>query len=379
MLSTSTIQIVQSTVPVLASHGAAITKVFYQRLFQAHPELKHVFNQSNQRSDRQSQALATAVYAAAAHIDRLETLKPVLLPVLHKHRSLQIKPEMYPIVGHELLGAMQDVLGEAATPEILHAWGEAYGEIANLFITLEAELYAQDEQAKDFSGYQTVEISNVEEQADRIRALTFRTDGPLPAYRAGQYITVRIQDKDGLWHNRQYSLTTASNTETYTIGVKREGIVSDYLHAAQVGDTVLISAPAGAFTLDASGEPVVLIAGGIGITPMLAMADEALAAGRQVTLHHAVQDERNRPFNEQLALLEQRGARVVRYAEHLATDQVGRLPKDVIASITDLTYVCGPEAMIQYVIEHFTASPDKLHYEIFGPALAFAAETPVTQ
>lgn len=379
MLSTSTIQIVQSTVPVLASHGASITKVFYQRLFQAHPELKHVFNQSNQRSDRQSQALATAVYAAAAHIDQLETLKPVLLPVLHKHRSLQIKPEMYPIVGHELLGAMQDVLEEAATPDILRAWREAYGEIANLFITLEAELYAQDEQANDFSGYQTVEISDVEEQADGIRALTFSTDGPLPAYRAGQYITVRIQDKDGLWHNRQYSLTTASNMETYTIGVKREGIVSDYLHAAQVGDTVFISAPAGAFTLDASDEPVVLIAGGIGITPMLAMADEALAAGRQVTLHHAVQDERNRPFNEQLALLEQRGARVIRYAEHQAMDQAGRLPKDVIASITDSTYVCGPEAMIQYVIEHFTASPDKLHYEIFGPTLAFAAETPVTQ
>ncbi|MCY1691245.1 hypothetical protein OVA29_11590 [Exiguobacterium sp. SL14] len=87
---------------------------------------------------------------AAAHIDRLETLKPVLLPVLHKHRSLQIKPEMYPLVGQELLGAMQDVLGEAATPEILQAWGEAYGEIADLFIALEAELYAQDEQAKGF-------------------------------------------------------------------------------------------------------------------------------------------------------------------------------------------------------------------------------------
>ncbi|MCY1691247.1 hypothetical protein OVA29_11600 [Exiguobacterium sp. SL14] len=94
-----------------------------------------------------------------------------------------------------------------------------------------------------------------------------------------------------------------------------------------------------------------------------------------MTLHHAVQDEHNRPFNEQLVSLEQRGARVIRYAEHQATDQAGRLPKDVIASITDQTYVCGPEAMIQYVIEHFTASPDKLHYEIFGPALAFATET----
>ncbi|MCY1691246.1 FAD-binding oxidoreductase [Exiguobacterium sp. SL14] len=128
-------------------------------------------------------------------------------------------------------------------------------------------------------------ISDIQEQADGIRSLTFKTDGPLPVYRAGQYITLRIQDQDGLWHNRQYSLTTASNTTTYTIGVKREGIVSDYLHSARIGDSVLISAPAGAFTLDASGEPVVLIAGGIGITPMLAMAEEALAmrATRDVT------------------------------------------------------------------------------------------------
>lgn len=384
MLTSSTITIIKSTVPVLAEHGQTITRVFYQRLFENHPEMKQIFNQSNQKNDRQSQALATAVYAAAAHIDRLDELKPVLLPVLHKHRSLQIKPFMYDIVGTELIGAIQDVLGDAATPDIIEAWTIGYGEIANLFISLEAELYAQDEQAIAFEGYQPFVLETVTTESSDIKSFTLRpADGrTLPPYRAGQYVTLRLQAPDGLWQNRQYSLTKRADGKSYAIAVKQDGSVSKQLHELSVGDRVLLSAPAGSFTLPDDTTPFVGLAGGIGVTPLLAMAEAALVTGRQTTLYVAVQDDRDRPFAERLARLEEQGATIVRYAEHnaLPGTRTGRLTRDDLTAIdhTAETFVCGPEAMIQFVRQHFSGHPDNLHFEVFGPSLSLEAPTVVS-
>src|SRR5690554_1065295 len=130
MLDKKTIETVKSTVPVLEEHGTAITSQFYQLLFRNHPELKNIFNQSNQRQGRQPQALANAVYAAALHIENLEAILPVVKQIGHKHRSLNIRPEHYPIVGENLLKAMKLVLGDAATDDIIDAWAKAYGVIA---------------------------------------------------------------------------------------------------------------------------------------------------------------------------------------------------------------------------------------------------------
>lgn len=381
MLNATTIQLIKSTVPVLAEHGPAITRVFYQRLFERHPEMTHIFNQTNQKTNRQSQALAHAVYAAAANIDQLDVLKPTLLPVLHKHRSLQIKPEMYPIVGTELLRAIEEVLGDAATPAIIDAWGLAYQEIADLFMTLEAELYAQDEQAKGFTGYQTFTLTAITQEASDIKSFTLQPTHALtlPAFTPGQYVTLRIKTPAGLWQNRQYSLISRPGDAFYMIAVKRDGSVSKQLHdATHVGDTVLLSAPAGNFALPAGQAPVVLFAGGIGLTPLLAIADAALAASRSVTLHVAIQDDRDRAFSTHLASLETAGATVIRYAErHPQTGTTsGRLTEEVIQNVdkSAIAFVCGPEAMIRFVASNWQGATEQLHYEVFGPVLAFEAE-----
>ena len=60
-------------------------------------------------------------------------LLPAVVQIAHKHQSLNITPEHYPIVGYHLLGAIKEVFGDAATPEIIGAWGEAYGVIAGVF------------------------------------------------------------------------------------------------------------------------------------------------------------------------------------------------------------------------------------------------------
>src|SRR5690625_5528012 len=107
-LDARTIEIVKSTVPVLEEHGEKITTRFYELMFNNHPELLNIFNHANQKQGRQQQALANAVYAAAANIDNLEAILPVVKQVGEKHRSLGVKKEHYPIVGKHLLLAIKD-------------------------------------------------------------------------------------------------------------------------------------------------------------------------------------------------------------------------------------------------------------------------------
>src|SRR5690625_3310454 len=122
-LDQKTIDLVKATVPILQERGDEITKCFYKRMFENHPELKNIFNQTNQRKGDQSKALANTVYAAAAHIDQLESILPAVTPIAEKHRSLNIKPEHYPIVGKHLLLAIKDVLGkDVATDDVIDEW-----------------------------------------------------------------------------------------------------------------------------------------------------------------------------------------------------------------------------------------------------------------
>jgi len=74
MASKKTIEIVKSTAPVLEVHGEAITKVFYELLFDKHPELKDIFNMVNQKKGTQQKALANAVFQYAVHQKKLTQL-----------------------------------------------------------------------------------------------------------------------------------------------------------------------------------------------------------------------------------------------------------------------------------------------------------------
>src|SRR6185369_12033549 len=91
---------------------------------------------------------------------------------------------------------------------------------------------------------------------------------------AGQHLPIRVRpegsDKPVM---RTYTLSTAPSDRIYRISVKREGVVSRYLHEkVQVGDVIEARAPAGNFTIDAlQTRPAVLMAAGIGVTPMIAM------------------------------------------------------------------------------------------------------------
>lgn len=277
MLDNKTIEIIKSTVPVLQQHGETITGRFYDRMFQDHPELLNIFNQTNQKKKTQRTALANAVIAAAANIDQLGNIIPVVKQIGHKHRSIGIKPEHYPIVGKYLLIAIKDVLGDAATPDIMQAWEKAYGVIADAFIGIEKDMYEQaEEQAGGWKEYKPFVIAKKERESKEITSFYLKPEDskPLPEFQAGQYISIKVRIPDSEYtHIRQYSLSDMPGKDYYRISVKKDGVVSSYLHdGLQEGDSIEISAPAGDFVLDhASQKDLVLISAGVGITPMISM------------------------------------------------------------------------------------------------------------
>lgn len=401
MLDTQTIQIIKSTVPVLEVHGKNITTVFYQKLFHHHPELLNIFNHANQRQGKQPTALAGAVYAAAANIDRLENILPVVKQIGEKHRALNVLPEHYPIVGETLLAAIQEVLGDAATPEIIDAWGKAYQVIADAFISVEAEMYqAAESTTGGWRGYRNFIIDRKEQESSVITSFYLKPeDGePIAQYEPGQYITLRVKpDGEQYSHIRHYTLSTAPGQNYYKISVKREdatdtkpeGVVSSWLHRhAEVGTVVELSAPAGSFTLDLNNEqPLVLISGGVGLTPMISMLETVLVnqPERPVTYIHAAIDGSYHAMKDHVEELAAKHKQLSTYIvyecprEGEVCHKEGYIDEsflaDKIAPLSDC-YFCGPQPFMASVYKNLKAlgvADENIHYEFFGPAASLEA------
>jgi len=139
-LSPEVIQIVKSTAPALQQHGVAITTRMYERLF-VDPEIKKLFDQAAQESGEQPKRLAAAILAFAQNVDKLPVLEAAIERMAERHVETGVQPEHYPAVAEALLPAIRDVLGDAATDEVLDAWGQAYWFLADVLINREKTLY----------------------------------------------------------------------------------------------------------------------------------------------------------------------------------------------------------------------------------------------
>ncbi|MFC4303672.1 NO-inducible flavohemoprotein [Cohnella boryungensis] len=401
MLSAKNIEIIKSTVPVLEVHGTAITTRFYARMFENHPELLNIFNHANQKQGRQQTALANAVYAAAKHIDNLGAILPVVKQIAHKHRSLGIKAEHYPIVGQNLLAAIQEVLGDAATEEIIGAWAKAYGVIADAFIGIEADMYREAEQQEGgWSGFRAFKIAKRVKESDVIDSFYLvPSDGKgIASYLPGQYISVKMDiPGEKNTHIRQYSLSDAPGKPYYRISVKREdaiqslpaGKVSSDLHdRAGEGSELWISAPAGEFTLNTEDHrPIVLIGGGIGVTPLMSMLSVLAESspGRRVTFIQAARNGEWHALKPQAEELARRHPHIQTYwcyEQPTARDRELQgyhkegfvdLPwlQSIIPSKDACFYFCGPVPFMKAIyrsLKEWGAAEQDIRYEFFGPA-----------
>ncbi len=148
-MNPKTIELVKATAPVVKEHGKAITERMYDIAFNERPEYRRFFENTHMKSEeegkKQASKLAASVYAYASHIDELEKLGSAVESIAKAHVNTRVIAEQYPVIGECLLAAMKDVLGDAATPEIMAAWTEAYNSLADIFIAREKEMYQEQE------------------------------------------------------------------------------------------------------------------------------------------------------------------------------------------------------------------------------------------
>jgi nitric oxide dioxygenase len=364
-------------------------------MFESHPEVKAFFNEAHQAAGSQARALAGAVLAYAAHIDRLDEIAGALPRIIQKHAALGVLPEHYPVVGGCLLRAIKDVLGDAATDDVIAAWAEAYESLAALLIAAEEEVYrANAARTGGWRGVREFRVARREDESEVITSFYLEpTDGgPLLAFSPGQYLTL-VLNIDGEPLRRNYSLSDAPGKPWYRISVKREegGRASNWLHeAAAVGTLVQAQAPCGDFVLQPEGErarPLVLVTGGVGITPAMSMLESVAHTGRAVHFIHAARHGGAHAFRSRVDALAAQHANVKPLYVYDAPRDADRphatgfVTRELLAQQlpadrdVDL-YLLGPKPFMKAVYANGLAlgvPKQQLRYEFFGPLEALEA------
>lgn len=212
-------------------------------------------------------------------------------------------------------------------------------------------------------------------------------------FEPGQFLTVRVR-VDGHEYARCYSLSSAPEARGYLeVSVRRQGLVSNALHASmRPGSTLSIKGPLGQFKYPSDDDrPLVLLAGGIGITPLVSMLRHMVASAptRPVTLLYAARSEEDFAFRDELAGLARRHPQ---FRLHLAVSggvggpdlYAGHIDEALLrATVPDLShsicFICGPAPMIESMKTLLASAgvpPGQIRHEVFNAAVAVSAEAP---
>lgn len=250
--------------------------------------------------------------------------------------------------------------------------------------------------AKVSSGWRKLRVAKIVDESTTVRSFHFESadEAGLIAHRAGQHLPLRVSLSEGAAPAiRSYTLSVAPSDGAYRISVKRDGAVSRHLHdTLKVGDLIDTRAPAGEFTIDAlERRPAVLLAAGIGITPMLAMARHVVYEGlrkrrvRPTWLFYSERSVAARAFSgelRELAVKAQGEVKIVQALTDAATaqkgvdyDVSGRIDMDLLRAKLPFDdydfYLCGPGAFMQSMYDGLRAlnvSDARIHAEAFGPS-----------
>lgn len=230
---------------------------------------------------------------------------------------------------------------------------------------------------------------------------------PLPPYEPGQFLTFSVQSAAECSVIRCYSLSDKPDPDRYRITVKRippltarpempGGVCSNHFHdQLHEGDIVKVKAPSGRFCIDSNSDiPAVLIAGGIGITPMISMLQWSLAKKpeRDIHLYYGLRDGSQHAFRRRLDELAGTHPRFhlnVAYSRPGPNDLQGRdyhcaghvdadLIRRTLSHGRHQFYVCGPPAMMESLVPalvQWGVPLHDIHYEAFGPSSALAASS----
>jgi uncharacterized protein len=238
-------------------------------------------------------------------------------------------------------------------------------------------------------------INEIVEESRTIRSLHLEPvdgSGVVPNL-PGQHLPIRVTPPGAASAIiRNYTLSIAPSDGAYRISVKRDGLVSSLLHNLAVGDTIEARAPAGAFTIDAAEKrPTVLLAAGVGITPMLAMLRHVVYEGarkrrtRPTWLFYSAHMKAERAFDREIASLVEAAEGAVKIVRLLGEpagaiagldyDEEGRIGVELLKARLPFDdydfYMCGPAGFMQSVYDDLRdlhVADGRIHAEAFGPS-----------
>ncbi|MFC0179045.1 NO-inducible flavohemoprotein [Thorsellia kenyensis] len=402
MISQKSIELVKSTAPILQQYGETLTRHFYKRMFLSNPDVSAFFNVKNQAIGTQQRALANAISAYAENIKNLDVLHSAIDLIANKHASLMIKPEHYPIVGENLLASIKEVLGDNATDEVFNAWREAYCFLSELLINRENQIYNNNaNKSGGWHGFRNFKVIKKEKESSLITSFYLQPEDKkaLPHYFPGQYITLRVPTPDGFKTMRNYSLSDKPGLNYFRISIKREvalnqeipaGIVSNILHdKIDVEDILEIGPPCGDFFLNTdeyNGKSLVLLAAGVGITPILSILNFATdnMPEREIILIYGCKNQVVQPFKHKIEALSKIHSKLrvhYRFSNPKLNDfnanqscSIGKINMQLIESlITEKDadyYFCGPKPFMSTLFKgllDWGIPNNQIHFEFFGP------------
>ncbi|MFP3544298.1 pyridoxamine 5'-phosphate oxidase family protein [Rhizobium sp. SIMBA_035] len=247
--------------------------------------------------------------------------------------------------------------------------------------------------AERANNWRRFRIEKAVNESETIRSLTLApVDGEaLIPHVAGQHLPIRIADGDQQIR-RSYTISSAPSDGQYRLSVKREGKASNLLHRMQPGDEIEARAPGGAFTIEAMERkrPAVLLAAGIGITPILAMLRHVVHEGdrtrhrRPIWLFRSSRTYGERAFDQEIAGLVERANGSVHDIRVLSSpaaddagnyDAAGRIDMELLKAHLPFGdydfYLCGPGAFMQSIhdgLRGLNIAEERIHAEAFGPS-----------
>ncbi|MFI6519316.1 globin domain-containing protein [Spirillospora sp. NPDC050679] len=345
-------RIVKETFVQIEPEGEKAVAYFYGRLFAENPRLRALFPPAmDLQRDRLFHALTKIVWS----LDSPESLADYLGRLGRDHRKFGVLREHYPAVGAALIATLRRFAGPEWTAEAEAAWTAAYRRAADLMAT------AAEQDAVHSPPWWVAEVVAHERRSHDLAVLTLRPDRPLP-FTAGQYLTVQTARWPRVW--RPYSIANAPRSDGLLrlhVRAVPGGWVSGALvrHTA-VGDTLLLGPALGSTRLDPDGDrDLLLVAGGTGLAPMKALAEQVLVSGRRrdVTLLVGARTERDLYDLPDLRLLESScpGLRVVPVvSDDPGFDGVRGTPPEAVARFGEWdgrdVYVCGPAEMVRATV-----------------------------
>jgi NAD(P)H-flavin reductase/hemoglobin-like flavoprotein len=240
-------------------------RFFYAMLFAVAPATRELFaaNMEVQRS-RFWRALVHIVQ----NVDRADELVPFLHQLGRDHRKFGVLPQHYDAMGTALVTTLKQYAGATWTPQVEHAWRDAYGLIAKTM--------QEAAEAEPGPAWWTARVIDHQRLTWDLAVIQLTPDRPVP-YRAGQYVSVEVPQRPRLWRYLSPANTPRpdGSIEFHVRAVPGGAVSRSIVGHTQVGDTWRIGAPMGVMTVNReSGRDVVMVAGGTGVAPLRAIIEE---------------------------------------------------------------------------------------------------------